>query len=87
MYDLNNIGTATFATGCFWCTDAVFQQLEGVIKITSGYSGGHVVNPTYEEVCNKKTGMQNALILNTTKQKFLSMNCLKCFGSRIVQQH
>ena len=48
--------TATFGTGCFWCTEAIFQQLTGVLKVTSGYSGGHVVNPTYEEVCAKKTG-------------------------------
>ena len=54
MSDLNNIGTATFATGCFWCTEAVFQQLEGVIKVSSGYSGGHVVNPTYESFQLKK---------------------------------
>src|ERR687890_2252399 len=48
--------TATFGAGCFWCVEAVFQQLEGVLKVTSGYSGGHVVNPTYEQVCSKKTG-------------------------------
>ncbi len=48
--------TATFGAGCFWCVEAVFQQLEGVLKVTSGYSGGHVVNPTYEQVCAKNTG-------------------------------
>ncbi len=48
--------TATFGTGCFWCTEAIFEQLNGVLKVTSGYSGGHVANPTYEEVCEKKTG-------------------------------
>lgn len=48
--------TATFGTGCFWCTEAVFQELEGVLKVTSGYSGGHVANPTYEQVCEKTTG-------------------------------
>ncbi|PVD53358.1 peptide-methionine (S)-S-oxide reductase [Terrimonas sp.] len=47
---------ATFGTGCFWCTEAVFQQLKGVSKVTSGYSGGHVANPTYEQVCTKTTG-------------------------------
>lgn len=47
---------ATFGTGCFWCTEAVFQQLKGVSKVTSGYSGGDVINPTYEEVCTKTTG-------------------------------
>jgi peptide-methionine (S)-S-oxide reductase len=48
--------TATFGTGCFWCTEAVFQQLEGVLKVTSGYSGGNVANPTYKEVCTGTTG-------------------------------
>jgi peptide-methionine (S)-S-oxide reductase len=48
--------TATFGAGCFWCVEAVFQQLDGVLKVTSGYSGGHVANPTYEQVCTKKTG-------------------------------
>ena len=48
--------TATFGTGCFWCTEAIFQELKGVLKVTSGYSGGHVKNPTYEQVCEKKTG-------------------------------
>lgn len=48
--------TATFGTGCFWCTEAIFQQLEGVLKVTSGYSGGQVKNPTYKEVCEGTTG-------------------------------
>ena len=67
-----NLDTATFGTGCFWCTEAVFQQLEGVEKVTSGYSGGHVVNPTYEEVCSKTTGHAECLniVYDTTKITF-----------------
>jgi len=53
--------TATFGTGCFWCTEAVFQELKGVIKVTSGYMGGHVANPTYEEVCTGTTGHAECL--------------------------
>ncbi len=53
--------TATFGTGCFWCTEALFQQLYGVIKVTSGYSGGHVENPTYEQICTKSTGHAECL--------------------------
>jgi peptide-methionine (S)-S-oxide reductase len=48
--------TATFGTGCFWCTEAVFEQLNGVLSVTSGYSGGQVGNPTYKEVCSGETG-------------------------------
>ncbi len=48
--------TATFGAGCFWCTEAVFKSLKGVYKVTSGYSGGHKENPTYEEVCTGTTG-------------------------------
>jgi len=53
--------TATFGTGCFWCTEAVFQELKGVIKVTSGYMGGKVANPTYEEVCSGTTGHAECL--------------------------
>jgi peptide-methionine (S)-S-oxide reductase len=52
---------ATLANGCFWCTEAIFQNVNGVIKVESGYSGGHVVNPTYEQVCEKNTGHAEAL--------------------------
>lgn len=47
---------ATFGNGCFWCTEAVFQQLKGVDKAESGYAGGHVDNPTYKQVCSATTG-------------------------------
>jgi len=47
---------ATFGAGCFWCTEAVFQRLEGVENVVPGYAGGHVKNPSYREVCSGKTG-------------------------------
>jgi len=53
--------TATFATGCFWCTEAIFQELKGVLKVTSGYSGGTTANPSYEEVCTGATGHAECL--------------------------
>lgn len=47
---------ATLGAGCFWCVEAIFQDLKGVSKVESGYSGGHVSNPTYREVCSGLTG-------------------------------
>ncbi len=47
---------ATFGCGCFWCSEAVFSSLKGVISAEPGYAGGHVANPTYEEVCTDTTG-------------------------------
>jgi len=47
---------ATFGSGCFWCTEAIFERLDGVGKAVSGYSGGHVKNPTYDQVCTGTTG-------------------------------
>ncbi|MFT3679360.1 MAG: peptide-methionine (S)-S-oxide reductase MsrA [Ferruginibacter sp.] len=55
------LDTATFGTGCFWCTEAIFQQLEGVVKVTSGYSGGQTNNPNYKEVCSGTTGHAECL--------------------------
>lgn len=52
---------ATFAGGCFWCMVAPFQALDGVISITSGYTGGQLENPTYQEVCNHTTGHYEAV--------------------------
>jgi methionine-S-sulfoxide reductase len=46
----------TLGSGCFWCTEAIFQRLQGVIKVESGYSGGQTKNPTYEQVCSGTTG-------------------------------
>jgi peptide-methionine (S)-S-oxide reductase len=50
------IETATLGGGCFWCLEAVYQELEGVHRVQSGYAGGHVANPTYRQVCGKRTG-------------------------------
>src|SRR5690606_28883326 len=47
---------ATLGGGCFWCLEAVYDEVQGVEKVVSGYAGGHVPNPTYEQVCGKRTG-------------------------------
>jgi peptide-methionine (S)-S-oxide reductase len=55
------LDSATFGNGCFWCTEAVFQQLKGVDTVVSGYSGGQIKNPTYKEVCSGLTGHAEVL--------------------------
>ena len=56
MSNPSNLETATLAAGCFWCVEAVFDDLVGVEDVVSGYSGGHKENPTYQEVCSETTG-------------------------------
>jgi peptide-methionine (S)-S-oxide reductase len=73
------LDTATFGTGCFWCTEAIFQQLKGVERVTSGYSGGHVKNPTYEEVCSKTTGHAECLNIIYDKSKISFDELLEVF--------
>lgn len=53
---LPDLETATLGGGCFWCLEAVYSELKGVLRIESGYSGGHVKNPSYEDVCSDETG-------------------------------
>jgi peptide-methionine (S)-S-oxide reductase len=55
------LARATFGAGCFWCTEAIFQQLKGVQAVVSGYSGGYVKNPTYRQVCTGTTGHAEAV--------------------------
>ncbi len=52
----NDTEVAVFGGGCFWCTEAVFAQLEGVVSVVPGYAGGHTENPTYYQVCGEATG-------------------------------
>lgn len=52
----NELDTITLGAGCFWCVEAVFLELKGVVSVTSGYMGGHVKNPSYKEVCTGRTG-------------------------------
>jgi len=56
-----NFQIATFAGGCFWCTEAVFNRLEGVDRVVSGYTGGHIKNPAYREICTGRTGHAEAI--------------------------
>jgi len=54
--NLPALDTATLGGGCFWCLEAVYSELNGILKVESGYAGGQVKNPTYEEVCSDETG-------------------------------
>jgi peptide-methionine (S)-S-oxide reductase len=61
MTNQPNTELATFAGGCFWCTEAVFLRLRGVEKVVPGYTGGHVPNPSYQAVCTGETGHAEAI--------------------------
>jgi peptide-methionine (S)-S-oxide reductase len=61
MPDTKTLQTATLASGCFWCTEAVFKRVKGVTEVISGYTGGDKENPTYEEVSSEATGHAEAI--------------------------
>lgn len=77
----SSIDTITLAGGCFWCVEAIYQRLDGVVSTLSGYSGGKVKNPTYMEVCTGKTGHAESeqIVFDTTKTSFEEI--LKVFFS------
>lgn len=71
--------TATFANGCFWCTEAVFQRLKGVIDVESGYSGGHTKNPAYRDVCSDTTGHAECLRITYNPEEISYEKLLEVF--------
>jgi peptide-methionine (S)-S-oxide reductase len=79
MDNNNNTAIATLGNGCFWCTEAIFQNLEGVIKVVSGYSGGQVENPTYKQVCTGTTGHAECLEITYDKSKISFEELLEVF--------
>jgi len=74
-----NIETAVLAGGCFWCLDAVYQQLQGVEAVECGYSNGHKENPTYEEVCDNLTGHAEVVKIYYNTQKISYQEILEVF--------
>lgn len=70
---------ATLGAGCFWCVEAVYQRLEGVEKVESGYSGGSVVNPTYEQVCTGRTGHAEVIQVTFDPKKLSFKELLEVF--------
>jgi peptide-methionine (S)-S-oxide reductase len=75
----DTLQVATFGNGCFWCTEAVFQQLKGVIKVESGYSGGKIKNPTYREVCSGLTGHAEVIQIQYNPQEISFVELLEVF--------
>jgi methionine-S-sulfoxide reductase len=74
-----NLATATFGNGCFWCTEAVFQHLRGVKSVTSGYSGGQTLEPTYEQICTGRTGHAEVIQIKYDPKQIAFEELLKVF--------
>jgi peptide-methionine (S)-S-oxide reductase len=72
---MNKTEQVVFANGCFWCTEAVFQRIEGVEEVVSGYTGGTIKNPAYREVCAGKSGHAEAITI-TYQPQIVSFNTL-----------
>ena len=70
---------ATFGMGCFWCTEAIFQKLKGVVSVKSGYEGGKIANPTYEEVCTGLTGHAEVLEITYNPMQITYKDLLEVF--------
>src|SRR3546814_14285156 len=77
---------ATLAGGCFWCTEAVFNTLKGVLAVESGYIGGHKANPTYEAVCTGTTGHAEALRLRS-EERSVGKECVSTGSFRGSPDH
>src|SRR3954471_16289586 len=71
--------TATFGEGCFWCSEAVYQRLRGVKSVVSGYSGGKVEKPTYEQVCSGRTGHAEVIQITFDPHEIKFDDLLKVF--------
>jgi peptide-methionine (S)-S-oxide reductase len=74
-----NLETATFGAGCFWCVEAIFQDLRGVETVASGYSGGQVDNPTYREICTGTTGHAEVIQVQFDPSVISFENLVKVF--------
>ncbi len=76
---MSNLETATLAAGCFWCVEAVFDDLKGVEDVVSGYSGGHKDNPTYQEVCSETTGHAEVVQIRFDPEELSFADLLRVF--------
>ena len=78
----NKMEVATFGSGCFWCTEALFTQLKGVESAVSGYSGGQVKKPTYTEVCKGNTGHAEVIQVSYNPDLVSYEDLLEVFGQQ-----
>jgi peptide-methionine (S)-S-oxide reductase len=76
---MSNLETATLAAGCFWCVEAVFDDLKGVEDVMSGYSNGQTLNPTYQQVCGGDTGHAEVIQLKFDPEVISYSDILKVF--------
>lgn len=81
MENLQNYDVATFGSGCFWCSEAVFQELKGVKTVISGYSGGKRPNPSYEQVCSGATGHAEVVQIYFDRKEISYKELLELFWS------
>lgn len=79
MAEKDNLEIATLGGGCFWCLEAVFEQLEGVKSVKSGYAGGTVPNPSYEQVCTGTTGHAEVVQITFDPEKITYRELLEIF--------
>ncbi len=77
----NNLETATLGAGCFWCVEAVFDNLKGVEDVVSGYSGGQTENPTYQQVCSETTGHAEVIQVKFNPNEISFKEILQVFFS------
>src|SRR5512138_2695698 len=76
---MNSYEKATLAGGCFWCLEAVFDELKGVVSVESGYSGGHVADPSYRAVCTGMTGHAEVVQVTFDPQVLSFADLLRVF--------
>ena len=85
-----NASTATFGGGCFWCMEAVFERVQGVKSVTSGYAGGSMSDPTYKQVCSDDTGHAEAIQIEFDPAKLTYENGeqpVTIAGDRVALKH
>ena len=73
------IEQATFGAGCFWCVEAVFEQLDGVLDVRAGYTAGKTINPTYEQICTGKTGHAEVIQIDFNPNKITFTDLVNVF--------